>query len=384
MTDLSQIQGIEAAAREQLRQAGILTIQQLASSDAEQLADRFERVASSSDEELLANLRGWISKAQNLIETKHQRLGEEPLSPQASAYEPGVPDQELRRFNYEKDPKNLKRSAATPEAIRMTGQSIEEAGIEEAGIEVAQSPEDKMLCDEEGGNHIQEAKRSNPSPTRKKPDQTWTVSNATFSEKEKPRFDPATLRTGGNDTLAKHPFDVNGKDRQRVGPAIGKTDDDDPEMQRKQLICTPLASTNRGKHPESRRFIRGVLHHHPWKIRFGAVVTLLLLILLPIALLSGFLLFALGEAPVSFSWVPPWLIYFPLLLPVAALAYAIWGYPGKCLICRQRLFAKKAAFKHIKAHRLFGMGYIIPLCIHALIFHWFRCSSCGTPVRLKK
>ena len=40
--------------------------------------------------------------------------------------------------------------------------------------------------------------------------------------------------------------------------------------------------------------------------------------------------------------------------------------------------------KHIKAHRFPGMGYVVPLCFHMLTFGWFRCSSCGTPVRLKK
>jgi hypothetical protein len=27
---------------------------------------------------------------------------------------------------------------------------------------------------------------------------------------------------------------------------------------------------------------------------------------------------------------------------------------------------------------------VVPLCLHLLLFSWFRCSSCGTPVRLKK
>ncbi len=71
-------------------------------------------------------------------------------------------------------------------------------------------------------------------------------------------------------------------------------------------------------------------------------------------------------------------------LPIVGLGYLIWGFSGKCRICTQKLFVNKGALKHIKAHRLPGMGYVVPLCLHLLAFSWFRCSSCGTPVRLKK
>jgi len=156
------------------------------------------------------------------------------------------------------------------------------------------------------------------------------------------------------------------------------------ENDRVALIRAPRESTNRGKNPNSRSYIRGVLHPHPWSLRLGAFFTLIILPLLPVALISGFLLLLLSSSPESFPWIPKWLIVFPIALPVVLLGYMIWGFAGKCRVCSQRLFARKRSQKHVKAHRLICMGYVVPLGIHLLLFSWFRCSSCGTPIRLKK
>ncbi len=156
------------------------------------------------------------------------------------------------------------------------------------------------------------------------------------------------------------------------------------EEDRVALIRTPRETTNRGKDPNSRRYIRGVLHTHPWSLRIGAVFSLLLLMNLPLAIISAFLLLISQEKPDMLPWVPEWILAFPLALPIVGLGYMIWGFNGKCRICTQKLFVRKAALKHVKAHRLPGLGYVIPLCFHLLLFSWFRCSSCGTPVRLTK
>ncbi len=150
------------------------------------------------------------------------------------------------------------------------------------------------------------------------------------------------------------------------------------------LIRAPREKTNRGKDPNSRSYVRGVLHTHPWSLRVGAVFSLLLLINLPLAIISAFLLLVSREYPDTFSGVPEWILAFPIALPIIGLGYLFWGFSGKCRICTQKLFVHKAALKHVKSHRLPGMGYVVPLCIHLLLFNWFRCSSCGTPVRLKK
>lgn len=153
---------------------------------------------------------------------------------------------------------------------------------------------------------------------------------------------------------------------------------------RVSLIRAPRTETNLGKNPDSRRYVRGVLHTHPLSLRFGAIVTLLLVVVLPAAFFSAFLLLLSREVPVHFEWVPKWLLAFPIAFPVVGIAYLISATSSRCRICNQRLFLHKSALKHVKAHRIWGLGYIIPLCLHLLLFRWFRCSSCGTPVRLIK
>lgn len=193
-----------------------------------------------------------------------------------------------------------------------------------------------------------------------------------------PRNTSQSLETGMEDGAVK-PMQAKEK-----GKRIAKSRKKDHEMDRVALIRTPLEKTNRGKNPESRRYIRGVLHTHPISLRVGALSTLLLFLALPLAVIATFLLLGSREMPDSLPWVPQWILVFPIALPVVGIIYFIWGFQGKCRICTQKLFVHKAALKHIKAHRAPGLGYVFPLCIHLLAFSWFRCSSCGTPVRLKK
>ena len=92
----------------------------------------------------------------------------------------------------------------------------------------------------------------------------------------------------------------------------------------------------------------------------------------------------IDEMPDRFGWVPGWLIVFPLLLPLVGICYLIWGLGGSCRVCGQGLFRHSAHLKNKRAHHMPVLGYIFPLCIQILLFHWFRCTHCGTPVRLKE
>jgi hypothetical protein len=154
--------------------------------------------------------------------------------------------------------------------------------------------------------------------------------------------------------------------------------------ERVALIRAPRVETNRGRDPKSRRYIRGVLHSHPISIGFGALVTLIMSVMLPLGIISGLLLLLSGEMPERFNWVPKWILVFPLSLPVFVMAYLIWGLQGKCRICAQKMFVPKICLKNSKAHHIRGLGHVIPVSIHILLFKWFRCPYCGTPVRLKK
>jgi len=157
-----------------------------------------------------------------------------------------------------------------------------------------------------------------------------------------------------------------------------------PANDRVALIRAPRTETNKGRNPESRLYIRGVLHSHPYSIMVGALVTLVVLFVTPLALISALLLLLSGEYPAEFSWVPGWLIALPLALPFFGICYLIWGLGGRCRICGQSLFRHRHHRKNPRAHHVSGLGYILPLCVHILLFRWFRCTHCGTPVRLKE
>jgi Domain of unknown function (DUF4332) len=154
--------------------------------------------------------------------------------------------------------------------------------------------------------------------------------------------------------------------------------------ERLALIRGPREATNKGRDSSSRRYIRGVLHSHPLSLAVGAVVTLTLAALLPLGIGAAALLFLSGEFPDQFGWVPKWLLAFPISLPVVSMAWLIWGMSGSCRICGQKAFVPRRCIKNSKAHHIWGLGYIVPVAIHMLLFKWFRCSYCGTPVRLKK
>jgi hypothetical protein len=154
--------------------------------------------------------------------------------------------------------------------------------------------------------------------------------------------------------------------------------------ERVALICSPRKKTNKGRQPGTRRYIRGVLHTRPFSVISGAVVTLLVIIALPCSLGAGALLFLSAELPDYFGWVPSWLLAAPIALPILGICYLIWGVNGSCRVCGQKLFVHRPHIKSPKAHRISGLGYILPLCIHVLVFCWFRCTHCGTSIRLKE
>jgi hypothetical protein len=166
-----------------------------------------------------------------------------------------------------------------------------------------------------------------------------------------------------------------------VGRAAAITSSPNDRM---ALIRSPRAETNKGRNPKSRRYIHGVLHNRPWSVAAGAVVTILIFVITPLAVISSLLLLLSREMSQNFGWVPGWVIVFPLSLPVFGFAYLTWGLSGFCRICGQRLFRHGSHRKSPRAHHIRGFGHIIPLCVHILLFRWFRCTHCGTSIRLKE
>lgn len=156
------------------------------------------------------------------------------------------------------------------------------------------------------------------------------------------------------------------------------------QRERLQLLRTARESTNRGKDPNSRRFVRGVLHDRPVLVAFGSLTAILFELCVPAAIIVTPLLILADTYPDTFPAVERWLLVFPLLVPVLGLLYLALSTRVKCRVCAQKVLWPKHCRKHVKAHHLPGLGHILPLAFHTLTFGWFTCTFCGTAVRIKK
>lgn len=159
----------------------------------------------------------------------------------------------------------------------------------------------------------------------------------------------------------------------------------EPLERKRQFDIRKTASPeiNVGKKPFSRRFIRGVLHPQPGRVRVGGYLTLLLMTLFPLTLAAGVLMVTFYSGKV----LEPeniWLLAFPVALVICGLLYLMIARPTKCRVCGQPVFSPKVCRRNPKAHHFPLLGYILPTAVQMMIFHWFRCMYCGTSIRLKK
>lgn len=352
MSDLASIPGIGKSSLELLEAAGFIDTRALARARADQLAAELQRANS-----ILGIAKKAPSPAivENWIRVAREMTGED-------AQEEPETSKTVMPVDYESTPEGAALVAAAPVAIPLPARILMAHQVPVADIPPA------ILLNRYAGELDVRTKRRLPENRAPKP----MVANGNFvriaeSTGQKLDIDTSRLRST---TEPQEPIPI----RPRTHP----TDE------RVALIRTPRSSTNKGRDPRSRWYIRGVLHSHPRSIYAGAIVTLLVMILTPLAVASAILLLLSGEVPKHFSWVPGWLIVFPLVLPLFGICYLIWGVGGGCRICGQKLFRHRPHFKNSRAHRVPGLGYIFPLCIHILLFRWFRCTHCGTPVRLKE
>ena len=155
----------------------------------------------------------------------------------------------------------------------------------------------------------------------------------------------------------------------KVAPLVRSEGSDLTKMTRSE--------TNKGVKPESRRYVRGVLHKEPGSVLVSSF-----------ALLLSFVLVIVGLAGIPLVlWDKEqffWAIYSPSLIVVAFLVWFFIARKGSCPVCRQRQYSPKACFKHVKAHRIPFLGYMISTAIHVILFNWFRCIFCGTSIRIKE
>jgi len=355
MSALSRINGIGTSSLELLEAVGISNAEELAIQDADSLVQELERVI----EVLAINRRApgkatvakWVASAIGLTEGT---LGQDEAQPE--------PD--LRRpVNYEANPEVAEMLSRAPFAIPLPGRIMMEKGLAVADVAAG------LLLNRYSGElevRVDGLPDSDPVLSARRPPGNLE----TIEMKDGRRhFEASSAKR-------MTPSPGNGK-KMPKSRAVGKED-------RISQIRAPGEQTNLGKDPESRNFVRGVLHIHPWRLRSGAIFSLMLMVNMPLAIAAALFLLLSREYPGTFPWVPEWLLAFPAALPLIGLGWLIWAQPVKCRICSQKLFVHSRAFKHVKAHRLPGMGYVVPLCLHLLMYRWFRCSSCGTPIRLKK
>jgi NADH:ubiquinone oxidoreductase subunit 3 (subunit A) len=358
MTDLREIPGIGSTSLELLEVAGIRDAELLARQDADFLLseiikanESLEIVSMPPDKSMVEE---WIAGAVDLV-------GETP--------EESFPD----RKTSEKDPVNYEEYDEVTELLTSSPFAIPlpEKMMMERQLKISDVPEGFLLSRYSGSLdfRVEDARPERPKanvPSRRDASPTERVLT-----REHPRnFDASQLKAIIPEPGAKRARTIKSKDtdaHDRVG-----------------LIRTPREKTNRGKNPASRRYIRGVLHTHPWRLRLAAVFTLLIMLTIPLAIASAILLLLSGEQTQNFGWVPEWVLAFPIAVPVIGFLYLILSMSAKCRICTQKLFVRSVARKHARAHRIPGLGHIVPLALHLLLFSWFRCSACGTPVRLKK
>jgi len=350
MTDLRSIPGIGKSAFELLEAAGFSDAESLAKAGLDELVTELERanriLQISKRPPVRENLRRWITSAQDLTGITNESARDEEMP-----------------VNHEISPKVVLMLADAPFAIPLPAKILVEQHLAVGDVPPA------ILLNRYAGDLEVKVEERVPGLKYGKP--AHASSNVRLADVSGTRREIDVSRIKSTDVLA-------GDAVRRVVANSSAGDE------RVALIRGPRMETNRGRDPESRFYVRGVMHSHPISMAVGALVTLLLAIMLPIGIVSSLLLLLSSENPGNFGWVPGWLLVFPAGLPVLGVFYLIWGLRGSCRICGQKQFVPRVCLKNVKAHSFPGLGHIIPACFHMLVFRWFRCTYCGTPVRLKK
>lgn len=351
MTHIKSIPGIGHDAHELLEAAGFSNAEALARAGAGELVDELERANSilkiSKSSPTRESIVEWINSARELV---------------------GIPTEVARTIempvNHEARAEVTSMLAAAPFAIPLPAKFLIEQGLS-----VDDVPSGILLNRYSGDLDIRVQDRLSALKMGRSLEPTNSIVKIGEFNPNRREIDVSRIK----------PIEVLAGAAVRPTAVVQTANSD-----RVALIRGPKPETNEGRNPESRFFIRGVMHSHPFSTAIGAVATLLLFLTLPIGIVSAALLLLSQELPKQFEWVPAWLLVFPLALPIFGIMYLFWGLGGSCRVCGQKIFVPKMCLKNSKAHRLTGLGHIVPVCLHMLLFKWFRCTYCGTPIRLKQ
>ncbi len=265
--------------------------------------------------------------------------------------------------NFEADPDVQEMLARAPVALPIPNRTLAEAGIRPSEIAVAPVL-NRADSDLEVDVAVGEKRREPVGMPKRRA--SGLVQVADFRAGEKRGFDASRVR--------------HIEDAAADPTPVPKVEVDE----RTRLIRTARETTNRGKDPQSRRFIRGVLHDRSVLVWTGCVVVLLFQISIPLALVASPLLILSDNPDGSFTWVPKWFVAFPIAVPVLGILYFSISYRVKCRVCGQRVLAPRQCLKNRKAHHIPLLGHIMALALHTITFKWFNCTFCGTSVRIKE
>lgn len=378
MSTLLEIEGIGPGERDLLEAAGWTDTRAIATANLKDLSAEIEKanrilklVPVTPDR---ATIAGWIRTAAEL-------LGEAVAVPGDADVETEVPEgidaaaeEALARVtgpvNFESNRGVAVMLEKAAFAVPIPAKILAEQGISPSEIPVAalmsqaNGDLDVRVAEDAASKAIPGAKEAKPK----------LVSNPVTAA------EPASASRRGIDTAK-----VKTLEEAQAAPVVKtpSTKVVDPN-DRLALLRAPLPETNARRKPGSRFYIRGVLHDRPLRVWFGGFFAVLGQVLIPLALISAPLLILSQQDEVRFGWVPPWVIAFPLALPVVGLLYLIVSTGAKCRVCGQRLYVPKHCLKNSKAHHLPVIGHIGALALHVMIFKWFKCTFCGTAIRIKK
>ncbi|GAA5483510.1 DUF4332 domain-containing protein [Haloferula sargassicola] len=384
MAALKTISGISAAEIELLEAAGYLETSHLEPVNAGQLLTELEKANAMLKivEKLPTKRRieGWIDRANGRKPAGAKKTGgknrKEPEEAPAEAAEEVVADQiasdeEAKPdwVDYEAVDEVLDMISRSPLAVPLPAEQLAEQGIAPSAILVA-----PVLNRAAGDLEIRVTARSRRAEVGRPRGLTQGAPlSKMIGEAE------ANKRRGIDTSRVRSMTEADEDDIEAPAPLPrGEVDE------RLKLLTTARESTNRGRSRDSRFFIRGVLHDRPWLVIFGSLVVLLITLDVPLAVIGSILLVLSEQMPDPMGWVPKWLLVFPALLAVLGVLYMTVSVRVKCRVCGQREYVPRHCRKHVKAHHVPGLGHILPLAAHVLLFKWFHCTFCGTAVRIKE
>jgi hypothetical protein len=403
MSELLTIEGIASDEVELLETAGLTDLKSVARANVELLVrdmtranDMFRIVARVPERK---KVERWIASAASLVGSPRGSRGAKGRTARATGDEvpaetaPPEPtvtiveeqaeaEEEIPPVavpvNFEGDPEVLVMLASAPVALPLPARILAEQGI--APSEIAIAP---VLNHAEGDLDVRVVVTTSEGEEGEVhlPDASQESRRAQTSAAVQIRdSSPVSGRRGIDSSRVRTLEEYQGETPAPRASATKSGMEDD----RIALLRSPRPETNKGRSPDSKFFIRGVLHDQPLKVWFGGLAAVLLQLCIPLAVVSAPLLILLDQLPAKFSWVPKWIIAFPIAVPILGLFYALVSARAKCRVCAQRIYVPKHCLKNKKAHYLPFLGHIGALALHVITFKWFNCTFCGTSIRIKK